>query len=178
VNATGGFCPTYSGVIPEHWPAQSAHARRAYSGGVTLTIESAPEVKQRVCRDCGRSFSTVHGFLYREGDAYAVYHALLQREHPSTAVDLALSFGSWDEETTASDRTRIGIRIWPDEDELKLHITAVKGILLGRLGDLRTVDGSQRRSRYAKRAGRDAGGRVRASPGRAGSRAPSLAPAQ
>ena len=37
-----------------------------------------------------------------------------------------MSFGSWDEEATASDRTRIGIRIWPDEDELKLHITAVE----------------------------------------------------
>ncbi len=86
----------------------------------------------------GRSH-TVHGFLYREGDAYAVYHALLQREHPSTVVDLALTFGSWDEEATASDRTRVGIRTWPDEDELKLHIATVEECLLGRLGDFRTV---------------------------------------
>jgi len=93
---------------------------------VAFTIERDPEVKQRVCDDCGRAFGTVHGFLYQEGDAYAVYHALLQREHPSTAVDLALSFGSWDEEATGGDRTRVGIRIWPDEAELKLHITAVE----------------------------------------------------
>ena len=79
-----------------------------------------------MCSDCGRSFSTVHGFLYREGDAYAVYHALLQREHPSTAV---LTWRCRSEAGTrklrASDRTRVGIRIWPDGDELKLHITAV-----------------------------------------------------
>jgi hypothetical protein len=60
-----------------------------------------------------------HGFLYEDGDAYAVYHAVLQTDHPSTAVDLALSFGSWAEDATAADRTRVGIRIWPEEDELK-----------------------------------------------------------
>lgn len=63
---------------------------------MTLTIEPAPEVRERVCRDCRRPFSTVHGFVYDEGDAYAVYHALLQRGHLSVAVDLALSFGSWE----------------------------------------------------------------------------------
>jgi hypothetical protein len=93
---------------------------------VAFTIEPAPEITQRACNDCGRTFATVHGFLYQEGDAYAVYHALLQREHPSTAVDLALSFGSWEEEATGDDRTRVGIWIWPDQAELKLHITTVE----------------------------------------------------
>lgn len=93
-----------------------------YSEQVALSIEPAPEVQERICRDCGRPFSTVHGFLFEEGDAYAVYHALLQTEHPSKVVDLALSFGSWDEEATGTDRRRIGVRIWPDEDELKIHI--------------------------------------------------------
>jgi hypothetical protein len=91
---------------------------------VTLSIEPAPEVRQRTCEDCGRSFSTVHGFLYEEGDAYAVYHALLQRDHPMTVADLALSIGSWDEDATAASRKRIGIRVWPEADELKLHIAS------------------------------------------------------
>lgn len=89
---------------------------------MTLSIETAPEVQQRVCADCGRPFSSVHGFVYEDGNAYAVYHAILQRDHPSTVVDLALSFGSWVEEATAADRTRIGIRVWPEKDELKTHI--------------------------------------------------------
>jgi hypothetical protein len=89
---------------------------------MALSMETAPEVQQRVCRDCGRPFSSVHGFLYDEGNPYAVYHAILQSDHPSTVVDLALSFGSWAEEGTAADRTRIGIRVWPEEDELKMHI--------------------------------------------------------
>jgi hypothetical protein len=89
---------------------------------MALSIEPAPEVEQQVCADCGRPFSSVHGFLYEDGDAYAVYHALLQRDHPATVVDVALSFGSWADEATAVDRTRIGIRVWPEEDELKMHI--------------------------------------------------------
>jgi hypothetical protein len=37
-------------------------------------------------------------------------------------VDIALSFGSWAEDATAADRMRVGIRVWPEEDELKMHI--------------------------------------------------------
>ena len=91
---------------------------------MALSIEPAPEVQERICRDCGRPFSTVHGFLFDAGDAYAVYHALLETDHPAKVVDLALSFGSWEEEATGTDRSRIGVRIWPDEDELKIHIAS------------------------------------------------------
>ena len=89
----------------------------------TLTIEPSVEVTKQVCADCGRPFLSVHGFLYDDGDAYAVYHALLQTEHPSTVADIALSFGSWDEDATGNDRNRVGVRIWPEGDELKMHIT-------------------------------------------------------
>jgi hypothetical protein len=74
---------------------------------MALSIEPSSEVQLRVCGDCGRPFSSVHGFLYENGDAYAVYHALLQTDHPSTVVDLALSFGNWVENATAADRTRV-----------------------------------------------------------------------
>jgi hypothetical protein len=89
---------------------------------MALSIEPAPEVEQRVCPDCSRPFSSVHGFLYDDGNAYAVYHAILQRDHPATVVDFALSFGSWTEQATAADRTRVGIRVWPEDDELKMHV--------------------------------------------------------
>ena|SRR5215210_8065729 len=87
-----------------------------------LSIDPAPEIQDRVCPDCGRPFASVHGFLYQGGDAYAVYHAILQRQHPATVADLALSFGRWDEDATGADRTRVGVRVWPDQDELKMHI--------------------------------------------------------
>ena len=88
-----------------------------------LSIEPAPEVAERACAHCGRPFSQVHGFLYNEGDAYVVYHALLQTEHPSTVADIALSFGRWNDDATASDRYQVGLQVWPEDDELKLHIT-------------------------------------------------------
>ena len=65
----------------------------------------------------------MRGFLYDQRDAYAVYHALLQTEHPSTVADIALSFGRWDEDATGDDRRRVGMQVWPDGDELKMHIT-------------------------------------------------------
>jgi hypothetical protein len=89
---------------------------------VALSIEPALEIQQKVCSDCGRPFSTVHGFLYEDDDAYAVYHALLQREHPSTQVALALSFGSWADDVTGDTRFRVGVRVWPEVDELRMRI--------------------------------------------------------
>jgi hypothetical protein len=87
-----------------------------------LSIETEPESRQRVCADCGRSFASVNGFLYRDGDAYAVYHAILQTDHPSTVVDLALSVGSWNEDATGVDRTRVGVRVWPEGNQLLMHV--------------------------------------------------------
>jgi hypothetical protein len=101
--------------------------RLSYAGEMgsptDLSIELAPEVSEEVCPDCGRSFSSVRGFLYDHRDAYAVYHALLQTEHPSSVADIALSFGRWDEDSTGDERSRVGLRVWPDGDELKMHIT-------------------------------------------------------
>jgi hypothetical protein len=88
-----------------------------------LSIEPGPGVTEQLCAHCGRPFSSVRGFLYEQGDPYAVYHALLQTEHPSTVADIALSFGRWDDDATAEDRSRVGLRVWSDGDELKMHIT-------------------------------------------------------
>jgi hypothetical protein len=119
---------------------------------VALSIEPGLEIQQTVCSDCGRPFSTVHGFLYEDGDAYAVYHALLQREHPSTEVALALSFGSWDEDATGETRSRVAVRVWPEADELRMQIedpdqspwddSDMFGRMLGRKA---VVDGALRR---------------------------------
>ena len=102
-----------------------AQATLSYPGYVIppkqLSIEPAPEVIERRCADCGRPFSSVHGFLYEDGDAFAVYHALLQEHHPSTVADIALSFGRWDE-ATERERLRVGLRVWPAADELKMHV--------------------------------------------------------
>ena len=117
-----------------------------------LSIEPAPEVTQQVCADCGRPFSSVHGFLYDEGDAYAVYHALLQTDHPSTVADIALSFGSWDEHATGGDRSRVGLRVWPEGEELNMHITDASesawgdSETFGRMLSRRDVVGSDRQA--------------------------------
>jgi hypothetical protein len=89
---------------------------------MALSIEPAPEVEERVCVDCGRPFASVHGFVYDGGDAHAVYHALLQTRHPSSAADLALSLGSWEAQATAADRVRVGVRVWAEQDQLRMHI--------------------------------------------------------
>ena len=89
---------------------------------MSLSIEIVPESEQRTCPDCGRPFRSVRGFVYEDGDAYAVYHAMLQTGHPSTVVEFALSLGDRSEKATGADRTRIGIRVWPLDDKLHMHI--------------------------------------------------------
>lgn len=117
-----------------------------------LSIEPVPEVAEHACADCGRPFSSVHGFLYDAGEAYAVYHALLQTEHPSTVADIALSFGSWDEDAKGDDRSRIGLRVWSEGEELKMHVTDPSesawgdSETLGRMLSRRDVLGSDRQA--------------------------------
>jgi hypothetical protein len=89
---------------------------------MALSIETQPEVRQHDCSHCGKAFASVTGFLYEDGNAYAVYHALLQTQHPATVADFALSVGSWDEKATGIDRTRVGVRVWPEENELMMHV--------------------------------------------------------
>ncbi|HLH21844.1 MAG TPA: hypothetical protein VK066_04945 [Chloroflexota bacterium] len=50
-------------------------------------------VQTSTCECCGNSFQVVKGFVYRDGDTYAVYFAKCSPHEPGALVDVLL--GTW-----------------------------------------------------------------------------------
>ena len=76
----------------------------------TLQLELGESGEAAVCECCGTRFRTAYGFVYRDGDAYAVYYAGWSHGHPGRGVSLAIAVGEWTEGTSLADRVSIGMR--------------------------------------------------------------------
>ncbi len=86
-----------------------------------LSIELGEEA--RTCCDCcGKESTTVHGFVYRDGDAYAVYYAGWSDGHPERGITLAIAVGEWSEGATALERVSIGLEAHPAEREILFSV--------------------------------------------------------
>jgi hypothetical protein len=79
----------------------------------TLRLEPADEDKATRCACCGTRSRTVHGFIYRDDDAHAVYYAGWSDGHPECGVSIAIAVGQWGEGSSSADRTSIGIKAKP-----------------------------------------------------------------
>lgn len=54
--------------------------------GSNLSLEVESEQPGAACDCCGIKSTTVHGFVYKSGDAFAVYYAGWSTQHPERGV--------------------------------------------------------------------------------------------
>ncbi len=59
-------------------------------------------LSQTSCDHCGRAAVHTTGFVYRGGDAHAIYHGTLHR-HAAPQVDLAIAIGTWDTDSAVAE---------------------------------------------------------------------------
>lgn len=83
----------------------------------TLSIELG-DVATYHCPCCDGHSETVHGFLYDDTGATAVYFIGYTLEHSVRRANVLVSIGGWGEGTTASDRHAIAMQVGLAEDEL------------------------------------------------------------
>jgi hypothetical protein len=76
----------------------------------TLRLEIGEGAEGEPCVCCGVASITAHGFLYRNGDAHAIYYAGWSVRHPEHGVTMAIAVGRWEEGSSAADRVSIGVR--------------------------------------------------------------------
>jgi hypothetical protein len=69
--------------------------------GQALRIEVG-RVSQTRCDRCGRAAVHTTGFVYRGGDAHAIYHGTLHG-HGAPQVDLAIGIGTWDTDSAVAE---------------------------------------------------------------------------
>ena len=63
----------------------------------TRQLELGDTGEMAPCDCCGAKSRTAHGFVYRGGDAYAVYYAGWSDGPPGRGVSLAIAVGEWAE---------------------------------------------------------------------------------
>ena len=100
-----------------------------------ITIELDDGTRVKTCAQCGMQYPQVHGFLYRDGNAWAVYWAELYKDHPNhpePRVVLTIALGDdWSEGADPSKRAWAQLDAWPheDKDEIQMAFTDPQGSL-------------------------------------------------
>jgi hypothetical protein len=79
------------------------------------TLETGEYIYRLTCECCLTEKNRVWGFVSKDGDAHAVYYALLNLEEKYPRVGLTLSVGPWWEGTEPSER------VW-------VHLNACAGV--------------------------------------------------
>lgn len=83
-----------------------------------FSLEVGENCKSSICHCCGRESYIGHGFIFKDGDAYAVYYAGWVPNHPEKKVSFAIAIGEWDDNSTAEDRTCFGLEVYEGKEEI------------------------------------------------------------
>ena len=89
-------------------------------------VEIGEDETSSVCACCGRASSSGHGFVYKNGDAYAIYWAAWSTLHSGKKVSFALGIGEWDDDATADDRAWFGLDVFATTDRYLLRVVDPK----------------------------------------------------
>jgi hypothetical protein len=87
-----------------------------------LSIEIGEDLGINACSHCGSEYSTVRGFIYDSGDAYALYFAALYPDNTDHRMALDIAMGDWEDAAPAAARLRVALEVWPQGDNINMHI--------------------------------------------------------
>lgn len=103
-----------------------------------LTFEFEPPKQAEPCVCCGGRTTALTRFVYRDGDAYAIYYAQFSVDHPKRVVVATVSLGEWGEDSTPEQRVAFAFEIRANKNEYQVGLIDAKGspwresILIGR----------------------------------------------
>jgi hypothetical protein len=87
-----------------------------------ITIEFTDRIEGDPCLCCGGRTTALTRFVYRDGDAHAVYYASFSDRHPDRWVSVAISLGNWTEGSMPGDRVAFALRIRATSDEYQTGV--------------------------------------------------------
>ena len=80
----------------------------------------APEIGTCAC--CGREQTRLTRFVTRDGDAFAVYKAVLPGGEHQRRADLIVGLGDWDEAASPDQRVAFALQVWADEAMINVAV--------------------------------------------------------
>lgn len=99
------------------------------------------EPNKSICECCGGTSTSLTRFVYKDGDAFAIYYASFSDNHPEGAVVGVISIGGWGGDDIPPNRVAFPFRLWEGEENFNVGLTNAdespwKGIeLLGKMLD-------------------------------------------
>jgi hypothetical protein len=85
-------------------------------------IEIGEDCKSSRCHCCGKESCVGHGFVSKDGDAYAVYYAGWSNAHLEKKVTFAIAVGEWQDGSTPSDRVCFGLEAYEAENKILFRV--------------------------------------------------------
>ena len=86
-----------------------------------IEIEFEEPTESR-CECCGNTTVRLTRFVYRDGDAHAVYYAQFTKQHEDRRVSGLISLGPWGEGASASERVAFPFQIWTEKDNFQVGL--------------------------------------------------------
>jgi len=74
---------------------------------------------ESICECCGNVTVRLTRFVYRNGDAHAVYYAQYTSGHSEKRLSGLIGIGEWGEMGTPEERIAFPFQIWTDEKKLQ-----------------------------------------------------------
>ena len=81
------------------------------------------EPKKSTCGCCGGTSTSLTRFVYKDGDAFAIYYASFSDNHPESAVIGVISIGGWGGDGVPPSRAAFSFRLWQGEKNYNVGLT-------------------------------------------------------
>jgi hypothetical protein len=106
-----------------------------------LTIEFMNPKEPKLCECCGGLTTSLTRFVYKDGDAFAVYYASFTDNHTERLVKMLVGMGEWGEDGSPERRRAFALVLRASESEYQVTVVDAKASpwshvkLMGRIMD-------------------------------------------
>src|SRR5262245_58486377 len=97
--------------------------REGVAHGMAITIEFEPPHESGLCECCGGTTTSLTRFVYRDGDAHAVYYARFSNNHDERIVSIAVSIGEWGDGSHPSQRVSFALELRAGPENYEVQVS-------------------------------------------------------
>lgn len=89
---------------------------------MAITIELEQPHESGPCECCGGITTDLTRFVYKDGDAHAIYYARFSNNHAERIVKAVVSIGEWGEGSTSNQRTSFALELRAGPENYEVHV--------------------------------------------------------
>ena len=86
---------------------------------IEIEVEEPTESR---CKCCGAIAVRLTRFVYRDGDAHAVYYAQYTPKHKEKRISGLIGLGDWGEDAPPENRVAFPFQIWTDKNNFNVGL--------------------------------------------------------